>query len=56
MDIPAWKHENCRMALESPGKNLSPLYPQVNATIFNGRDGRLRNTRYLRELVLTHFL
>ncbi len=54
--IPAWKYENRRMALEGPGKNFSPLYPEVNAIIFDSGYGGLRNTRYLRELVLTHFL
>ena len=44
------------MALESSGKNLSSLYAELNAIIFDGRDCRLRNTRYLRELILAHFL
>ena len=51
-NLPTREYKYGWMTLEGTGKNLRPLDPQVDATIFNGGDGGLRNARDLGELAL----
>ncbi|OHC62013.1 MAG: hypothetical protein A2045_05670 [Rhodocyclales bacterium GWA2_65_20] len=55
-NLPAGEYEHGRMALERTGKNLGTLDAQVHATVLNGRDGGLRNSRKFGQLALAQFL
>ena len=44
------------MALKCVGKHLCPLNAQIDATVLNGGDRGLRNSRALCQLALAEFL
>lgn len=56
LEFPAGKHKDGRMAVESSAQHLGSLYAQVDATILDAGDGRLRDAAQGGELGLAKAL
>lgn len=47
-NLPTGEHENCRMAAKRKRQDLGPFNAEVNPSVLNARDSRLRNAAKLR--------
>ncbi len=55
-DLPAWKHEDSRMAMQGGAEHLGTLNAQVDATILDAGDSGLGNAAQGRKLGLAEAL
>lgn len=55
-DLPSWKDQHRRVALESPSKDLGSFDTQIDPVVLDSRERRLRDARRPRQVVLTHLL